>query len=72
MSEPFSLFKFLSGYKTYLTAAAGLLTAIAAYANGQEPLGDLITQAITALSAIFLRSGVSATINKALDTKKDA
>lgn len=50
---------FLSGYKTYITAAAGLLTAIAAYANGQEPLGQLLTQAIVALSAIFIRHGVS-------------
>lgn len=54
---------FLSGYKTYLTAAAGLVTAIAAYANGQETIGELLNAAIISLSAIFLRSGVTTATN---------
>lgn len=55
---------FLSGYKTYITAIAGVVTAVAMYANGQEPVGDMITQVIAALSAAFIRHGITTTAAK--------
>lgn len=49
----------LSGYKTYLTAAAGVLTNVAMYANGQETLPVAANAIILLLVGVFIRHGVS-------------
>lgn len=49
---------FLSGYKTYLTAAAALIAAALAFANGEASAMEAIQLGITALLAAFLRKGV--------------
>jgi len=60
--------KFLSGYKTYLTALAALLTAIAACINqytAGEPVNiELVITALIALTMIFLRKGISTETKK--------
>ena len=49
----------LTGYKTYLTAAALILTAIAAYLNGTQDLFITIQAVLAALGVGFLRNGVA-------------
>ena len=51
---------FLTGYKTYITAVAGIVTAVSLYANGMETVPEMIQAIITCLLAAFVRSGVSA------------
>lgn len=51
---------FLSGYKTYLTVAAGIVTEIAMLANGQATTEQALTTIFTLLVGAFIRSGVAA------------
>lgn len=50
---------FLTGWKTYITSAAAILTAVAAYLNGGETLDQAVQLVFTALLAAFIRSGVA-------------
>lgn len=50
----------LSGYKTYIVAAAGVLSAIAAYASGQDTLAQAIQLGFTSILGATIRAGVSA------------
>jgi len=54
----------LSGYKTYITAAVGILSAVALYANGQDSLAQAVQLGITSLLAAFIRNGVTAAAAK--------
>jgi hypothetical protein len=48
----------LSGKKTYMTAAGGILAAVGAYFSGDMEMGTMINIVITSLLAVFLRKGV--------------
>jgi len=50
----------LSGYKTYITAAIAILTAIGAYLAGEAELASTLQLVFTALMGAFIRSGVKA------------
>jgi len=50
----------LSGYKTYLTAAVAVVTALATYLSGDASLADTLQLAFGAILAAFIRSGVKA------------
>lgn len=50
---------FLSGYKTYLTAAAAVLTALAGFAIGEIDLVGLVTAVFGALGLASLRAGIT-------------
>jgi len=49
---------FLAGYKTVLTAIAGVIGALGAYFSGQMGLQEMIIAVITAIMAIFFRMGI--------------
>jgi len=49
----------LSGKKTYVTAAVGIITAIGAYLTGDIEAGALGEIALPLLAAIFLRKRIS-------------
>ena len=55
---------FLAGYKTYLTAAAGVLTALAAFAVGEIDIVGLVTAVFAALGLASLRAGVTTEAKK--------
>lgn len=61
--------KFLSGWKTYLTAAAAIITAVAAYANGAITLPDLFTAIFAAIGTITMRHALTTTVSNAVDKK---
>ena len=48
----------LSGKKTYMTAAGGVLAAVGAYLSGELELGMMLNLVITSLLAVFLRKGI--------------
>jgi hypothetical protein len=48
----------LTGKKTYMTAAGGVLAAVGAYLSGDLELGMMLNIVITSLLAVFLRKGV--------------
>jgi len=48
-----------SGYKTYITAGLAVIGAIAAYLVGDATLADTAQLVVTALLAVFVRSGVA-------------
>lgn len=50
----------LSGYKTYITAAAGVLAAAGSYAGGEISLGAAIGVVFASVLATFVRSGSKA------------
>lgn len=50
---------FLSGYKTYIVAIAGILTALGAYASGEMSLGNLVEAIYAGLTAMALRAGIA-------------
>jgi hypothetical protein len=54
MEHPMNI---LSGYKTYITAAAGVLAAAASYASGEISLGAAIGVVFASVLATFVRSG---------------
>jgi hypothetical protein len=49
----------LSGYKTYITAAIGIITAVGAYLSGDASLATMLQTAFTAALAVFIRFGVA-------------
>jgi hypothetical protein len=53
----------LTGKKTYITAAGGILAAVGAYFSGEMEMGMMINLVITSLLAIFLRKGVKSDTN---------
>lgn len=56
---------FLKGKKTYITAAIGLLGALAAFGDGQIDLTGLIAAAWAATQTCFIRAGIATEIAKA-------
>jgi hypothetical protein len=50
----------LTGKKTYMTAAGGILAAVGSYLSGDMEMGTLMNIVVTALLAVFLRTGVKA------------
>jgi hypothetical protein len=50
----------LKGYKTYITAALAVLTALGGYLAGDIALADAVQLAFTGALAAFLRDGVKA------------
>jgi hypothetical protein len=53
----------LTGKKTYMTAAGGILAAVGAYLSGEMEMGVMINLVITSLLAVFLRKGVKSDTN---------
>lgn len=53
--------KLLSGKKTYLTAAAGIIGAVAAVANGNIEIAEAAHVVVDCLLVAFLRAGVKKT-----------
>jgi len=51
--------KFLSGKKTYIVAATGVLTAAMAWAEGGIDLQGLITAIFAGIAACTVRAGVA-------------
>ena len=49
----------LSGYKTYITAALAILTAIGTWLAGELQLADMIQTVVTAARGAFIRHGVA-------------
>lgn len=49
----------LSGYKTYITAAVAVVTAVAGYLTGDLELAAAIQLAVTAVLGATLRSGIA-------------
>ena len=54
-----AILDWLSGKKTYLTTAAGIVTAVAAFSRGELTLGELATAVLLALGVAGLRAGVA-------------
>lgn len=52
---------FLSGWKTYITAAAAIITSIAGYANGAITLPDLIAAIFAAVGTMTIRHAITTT-----------
>ena len=50
--------EWLKGKKTYITAAIGLLTAVAAWSSGEITTVALVGAAWVAVQACFIRAGV--------------
>lgn len=48
----------LSGYKTYITGGLAILGAVAAYVTGDATLTEAMNMGVTALLAMFVRSGI--------------
>ncbi len=55
------MLSFLNGWKTYLTAGAAIITAIAAYANGAITLPDMIGAIFAAIGTMTLRHAITTT-----------
>jgi hypothetical protein len=54
----------LSGYKTYITGVLAVLGAVGGWLAGDLAIADAIQLAVTALLAMFIRSGVASTGTK--------
>lgn len=50
----------LKGYKTYITGALAILTAVGTYLAGDASLAEAGQLAVTALMGMFIRAGVKA------------
>lgn len=48
----------LSGYKTYITAALAVASAVAAYLTGEAALADTLQLVFTAILGATIRAGV--------------
>ena len=55
----------LSGKKTFITAAAAVLTAVGAYLAGEVDMTTTIQTCFGALMVVFLRKGVTSEAAKA-------
>lgn len=49
----------LSGYKTYITAAVAVVTALGLYLAGDANVADTAQTIFTAVMAAFIRHGIS-------------
>ena len=56
--------EFLKGKKTYITAAIGILGALAAWSDGQIDITGLIAAAWAALQTCFIRAGIANEVQK--------
>ena len=56
----------LAGKKTYITAAIGVLGAIVAWSGGEASLAEAGAMVWAAISAAFIRSGVTSEVKKAV------
>lgn len=63
--------EFLKGKKAYLTALAGIITAVIAWAEGSLNNTEVITAIFGALSVVFLRSGIANDVSKAVKTNAE-
>jgi len=61
--------KLLSGWKTYLTVLAAIITAVAAFANGAISLPDLVTAIFAAIGTATMRHALTTTVSNAVDKK---
>jgi len=57
--------EFLRGKKAYLTAAIGLLGAVAAWADGQIGNVGLLAAVWAAAQTVFIRAGIANEVSKA-------
>jgi len=57
--------EFLKGKKAYITAAVGLLGAVAAWADGQIDNMEMLTALWVAAQVVFLRAGIATEAQKA-------
>lgn len=60
--RPMKLRNILTGYKTYVTAIAAIAATLAAVATGEMTNVDAVRSVFTAVLAIFLRSGMKASV----------
>ena len=56
---------FLKGKKTYVTAAIGLLSALAAWADGQVSGTGVLVAVWAAVQACTIRAGIATEVQKA-------
>ncbi len=47
------------GYKTYIIAAAGMVTALGGFLDGSVPLGDFVEYVFLGIGAFTFRKGIS-------------
>ncbi len=59
------MLNFLSGWKTYITGAAAILTAIGMYAGGTITLPELLAAIFTAIQTMNLRHALTTTVSDA-------
>lgn len=59
----------LSGWKTYIVAVAGILTALGAYLNGAITIAQLGEAIWAGIMAMTIRHGVTTTVSNATGTK---
>ena len=57
--------EFLKGKKAYITAAVGVLGALAAWADGQIDTVSLLTATWAAAQTVFIRAGIANEVQKA-------
>lgn len=60
---------FLKGWKTYLTAAAAIIAAIAGYFNGAITLEQLIATIFAAIQTANIRHAITTTVSDATGKK---
>lgn len=63
------LIGFLNGYKTYLTAAAAILTAIVAFLNNGMTGTELVVAIFTAIQTANIRHAITTTVSDATNKK---
>lgn len=52
---------FLSGYKTYITGVAAILTALGGYAGGAITLPELVAAIFAAIGTMTIRHAITTT-----------
>lgn len=63
------LLNILNGYKTYLTAAAAILTATVSYLDHHITLAQLIEAVFLAIQTANIRHAITTTVSKATGEK---
>ncbi len=63
------MLNFLSGWKTYLTAFAAIITSVAGYFNGALTLPELIAAVFAAIQTINIRHAITTTVSEATGKK---
>lgn len=49
----------LKGFKTYIVAAAAILTAVGAWLGGEMALGSMVEAIFAAVTAMTIRAGIA-------------